>query len=152
MALGLHRDVPAEEDTGLPWMDPVGGIHREDNHRPCEEEDTRDRVDNQDTEDIQPCVEAYHKVLPRNHVGEADIPVGELPHPPEEIHRDTREVVVEEDNRTEAAVLPAYREACVHLDVLLLVVVVADDVVDEKDGVVAEESRGEEVDGLLPVV
>jgi len=142
----LRPGVPAAEDTGLPWRDPVGDIRREDSHKPCAEEDTRDTVDIQGRADILPCAEAFHRVLLRNHAAEADTPEGESPRPPEEIHRDTRGVE-EEDTRTEAAVLPAYTEACVRPDDHRRAVVV-DDV--EEDGVAdAPVYHAAEVDELL---
>ena len=124
-----------------------------DSHTPCEEVDSRDTAGILDTEDIPPCVVAFHRVLPRNHGVVADIPEAELLLLPlGEIHRDTHEAV-EEDIHTEAAVLPACREAFVHPDVHLPVVV-AGDVAEAACDAVADRVEAdlrEVVDGLPPL-
>ncbi len=102
--------------------------HTADIRTPCEGAGNRDTAGILDTEDIPPCVGAYRRVLPRNHgAAAADIPEAELLRLPlGEIHHDTHEAV-EEDNHTEAAVLPACREAFFRPDDGHLPVVVADD-------------------------
>ena len=121
------------------------GNHTADSHRPCEGVDSQGTAGILDTEDILPYAGASHRALPRNHGAEVDIPEAELRRLLGEIHHDTHEAV-EEDNHTEAAVLPACREAFVHPDGHLRVVV-ADDAAEAACGAVVDR---EVLDGLPP--
>ena len=135
-------------------MDPVVDSRTGDSHTPCEGVDSRDTAGILDTEDIPPCVVAFHRVLPRNHGEAADIPEVELLLLPlGEIHRDIHEAVEEEDTHTEAAVLPACREAFVHPDGHLPVVVAGDLAEVACDAVAdrVEADLREVVDGLPPL-
>ena len=127
-------------------MDPVVGNHTADSHRPCEGVDSQDTAGILDREDIPPCVGASHRDHPRSHGAEVDIPEAELRRLLlGEIHHDTHEAVVE-DNHMEVAVLPACKEAFVHPDGHLRVVV-ADDAAEAACGAVVDR---EVLDGLPP--